>query len=152
MVLVVVVIAGALAFYFLTPWLAVPVTVLAFVTLRAIQFRLANTTMEDDMRELRQYRKYLPYGQRAAINSLPRTGPFFGSIILIGLGYFIPIPAPPEKELLIHLPPLLLGGFGFWYHAPAVGMTRILGFVVPFLCTLIPVAGSLLGFSVFGLR
>lgn len=153
MVLIVLLSASAVSFYFFTPWIAVPITILSLVSLRAIQFKFANTTVEDEIhRTIGAYREELPPGLTEVMGLLPRTGSFFGSIILICLGYFAPVSVLSEKELLVRLLILLLGGFGFHYHAPAVGMTRILGFIVPFLCITIPVAGSLLGFRVFGLR
>ncbi len=152
MVIVLVVIAGGFLFYLFTPWLAAPLTLLSLVTLRAIQFKFTTSTAEDELSELRRYRKYLPLQQRVEIDSVPRTFAFFGSILLMCLGYFIPFPVPPEKELLAHLGPLVLGALGFWYHAPSVGLSRIGGFIIAALCVGIPTLGALLGFSPFSLR
>lgn len=152
MVIVMVVIAGTTFFYLFTPWLAIPLTLLSLVTLRAIQFKLMTNTAEHELKELRKYRKYLPLSQRMVIDSIPRTYVFFGSILLMCLGYFIPYPVPQEKKLLAHLCPLVMGALGFWYHAPSVGLSRVGGFIIAALCVGIPTLGALLGFSPFSLR
>lgn len=164
MLIIIALVAGVLL-YFSTPWVAVPLTMLSFVTLRAIQFRTLLYTREDvgPYEALRQneymraaYGDCLPPGMQMQMSMQPRASAFFSGVVIIFVAYlwryFLSTSVPvqvltPNKVFFLVA---FFGAFSVWTQAPSVGMTRGLGFAVASLCIAIPGIRLLLGFSLFG--
>jgi hypothetical protein len=139
---------GIFSYLSFTLWLAIPTMILTWAAIYAYIHRPRNTAEKELLRTFGPYKDCLSWEMRSKIESMPRPGRFYSGILLILFGYFIPIHVERSKELIIHLPAILLGAFSLWYNAPAVGIKRF-RIILPFLSLAIPLTGWFLGFSPF---
>lgn len=129
-------VGAVVLFYFFSPWVAAPGTLLVITANAAIRFKRRTVGGLRDT--------HLGPGPQ------PRTPAFLICIATILAGYFFPLGGVViGDDTWLRIPVIVIGALSLWYHSPAVGLSRVGGGTVAALSILIPVLGMLLGYTPF---
>jgi len=159
MLIAIALVVAVLASYYTTPWFGVPFALLLFVTLRALQFLALLYSREDvgsyeHLRQIEyQRRTYDQLGLTPPLEILmaPKPFPFFvmtlTMMFLLAVRWFAGADNIPNSMFFTGLG---LGLFGMWFYAPAVGISRGLGFIIGAISIAGPTGAYVLNALPFG--